>query len=120
MIDFQVAFDKLAQFETADELADFFKYEGVKACVQDPSNCAVAQWMNMQTGEEVRVSPLYIFTSKRPWGSRNETAVINTPNTPAMTNFILNFDTASYPELLDMTDAKTAEYRSFRIAQGSV
>lgn len=44
MIDFQVAYDKLAQFETAEELADFFKYEGITGYKKQAKHCPIANW----------------------------------------------------------------------------
>lgn len=52
MIDFQVAFDKLAQFQTADEIADFLNVEEIKAIPGDANSCAISAWMKRTTEHE--------------------------------------------------------------------
>ena len=50
MIDPQVAFDKLAGFQTSYEIADFFKAENIKGEKASHNKCPIATWMKKTTG----------------------------------------------------------------------
>ena len=101
MIDFGVAYDKLAQFETSDEIAEFLKFEGVKAKVGDTRSCAISVWMKNITGLGIRTN----FSSVR---AVDETQMIGSRNieglerslTVVLRTFVSKFDNGWYPELL--------------------
>lgn len=107
MMDFGMAFDKLAGFETAKELADFFKHEGVKGYKGAEESCPIANWMAAQTGESISVTgdhiARYIPDELDDWISDNyETFVGEYYRSPteAMMNFIIEFDGGDFPELV--------------------
>lgn len=96
MIDFVVARDKLAGFETADEIAQFLLDQGVKGTLGSATNCAISMWMKEVTGDpSIRTTQACIACSL---GLQN--IVIET-NTDAMADFVSKFDEAQYPALLD-------------------
>lgn len=98
MIDFQVAFDKLAQFETADELAEFFRYEGIKAIPWDSNNCAVSAWMKRTIGKESVYSSTYAVSE---YDDNSKECIVNRARTTLpMDDFIEKFDMYFYPELI--------------------
>lgn len=98
MIDFQVAFDKLAQFETADELAEFFQYEGIKAVQGDSNNCAISVWMKRTIEND------HVFTNKFAITEYpeniNDGASNKARTTQPMFDFIMYFDHGLYQELI--------------------
>lgn len=108
MIDFGVAFDKLAQFETANDLADYLKSENVKGYKGDEDRCAIAVWLTDQTGDAVSVSGDYVSRyfdfeddveeNMQLWELLMEDNT-RTP-TPAMMEFISRFDDGDFPELV--------------------
>jgi hypothetical protein len=106
MIDFSVAYDKLAQFQTADELADFFRSEGLKAVPQSGTSCAISQWMTKTTGDLVYTT-YYDINFKPEMASETmmkfgQVEAIES-NTPAMAEFARKFDNGQYPDLVDFT-----------------
>lgn len=102
MIAFEVARDKLLQFETADEIAAFLKSEGVKAMRAMSTSCAIADWMTTTTGEAVYVNHSEMW--RNSWS--NGTIALHAHN-PALGEFIQRFDHGYYPELIkDPDDAR--------------
>lgn len=94
MIDFTVAFDKSAQFETADEMAEYLKDCGIKARTMVTGLCAISVWMTQQTGFH-NITGLEYTTSHGVRG-------VHTINlTDAMKKFVRKFDQLGYPELLE-------------------
>lgn len=94
MIDFGVARDKLAWMETADELADFFRHEGIKATPGCSDSCAIAVWMQNQTGDkDVRVSHADMWVGCYGEGAFAE-------HTKAMKQFTVAFDSGAFPDLI--------------------
>lgn len=96
MIDFQVAFDKLAQFETPGEIAKYLESCGIRACRRDASACAISQWMRNQTGLRIRTNYAEVGVLK-PFSSFDTTE--SESHTPAMSQFARNFDSGDYPDL---------------------
>lgn len=97
MIDFQVAFDKLAQFQTANELAKFFQYEGIKAIPGSTKHCAISVWMRRTIEKElVYTNP---FTVAEYKGTKL-VAVNMAKTTSPMLDFIVAFDRGNYPALV--------------------
>lgn len=106
MIDFHVARDKLLQFETADEIAEFLFEQGVKGTRALSTSCAIANWMTETTGIGVAVNQIEM------WESYNG-AVVNYGglvlhrHSDAISSFVIKFDEGHYPELIaDPDDAK--------------
>lgn len=96
MIDFIVARDKLAGFETPDEIADYLKHEGIKACPGESDRCAIAVWAQKTVGtNDIRVSRFEMW--KGTWGGVNLNIL---GHTPAMELFTERFDCGLYPELV--------------------
>lgn len=98
MIDFQVAFDKLAQFETADELADFLLNEGIKAVPADANSCAISAWMKRTTEGEKIYTNTYSISE---YSDSQEDAIHRASTTQPMIDFIVDFDMCRYPALID-------------------
>lgn len=107
MIDFDVAFDKLAQFEDGLQIANYLKSEGVSGCRGSNENCPIANWMKEQTGELVEVSGDYISRCAEgvdnDWIENNYEVFANEyfrDPTAAIVEFITDFDNGEYPELV--------------------
>lgn len=93
MIDPTVVMDKLRNFETADELAAYFKEEGVKGVRATASSCPIALYFTQHTGKKVTVSSrIKIWESEVQMGE-------SFGHTPATEKFIDLFDEGFYPEL---------------------
>ena len=112
MIDFLVAYDKLASLESADEIANLMLDYGVKAVPSDSQSCAVSVWMTEQTGLAVAtncsvVREVAMLTAEEvewDYTGLGYKDIPDTPNfkahTPAMREFIDKFDTRKYPNLI--------------------
>lgn len=105
MADFNVIIDKLHGFETADELADYFRYCGIKAIPGDARSCAITVFVEDEMGvsgqivtstdcielhEEVVESYGHGYTEVRQM----------IRHTDAMKKFVKAFDKEEYPELI--------------------
>lgn len=97
MIDFGVAFDKLAQFETPDEIADFLQEHGIKGLRSAAESCPISTWIRTQTGEFTRSNRMTVRVfdspddmSFRDWRETSE----------GMKHFMFAFDGGCYPELI--------------------
>lgn len=99
MIDFGVAFDKLASMNTADEIADYFRYEGITGYPTSHVSCPIANWMSQQTGGKVSVADVVVDLLASPENLK----VLET--TGAMLAFIRKFDSLDYPDLLSKEEA---------------
>lgn len=103
MIDFRVAYDKLFQFETVEELADFFHGEGIHAIPGNGQRCAISQWMTQTTGRPVFTSYFHIDLAPKVvdncviYGTQEDTVDI----TPTMCAFARKFDNMEFPDLVD-------------------
>lgn len=96
-IDFDVAYDKLAGLETADEIADLFRGYGIKARPRNSSQCAISKWMAAQTGMKI------VTNNHCTRAVDSKYAVINglqRNNSDPMRNFIRHFDSNGYPDLV--------------------
>lgn len=91
MIDFGVAFDKLASMETADDIANYFRAEGIQGIRVRHDACPIANWMSMQTGR--RISAADVIVDLHDCQLRESA-------TPAMREFMEKFDTDQYPDLV--------------------
>lgn len=92
--------DKLAAFQTAQEIRDFLVDEEIKAHPVQARACAIAMYVSRGSGEQVSVARslgvcLAGFVEDRV-GKLTEVGAC----TPAMREFIANFDNGRYPELM--------------------
>lgn len=94
MIDFQVAYDKLSNFESAQEIREYFNSLGLKGFTCQAMQCPIATFLADQTGEKVVVEPMFIARAV------DGTWVNSFENTAAMTEFIHQFDDWCFPELI--------------------
>lgn len=86
--------EKLAGFETAEQIRDFLVVEGIKATRGSTHRCAIAEYV--YRGSEVPVRVSCVFTSS---ASVFSSATLGT-HTDAMCEFVGNFDQNYYPELV--------------------
>lgn len=98
MIDPQVAFDKLAQFDSANEIAEYLLHLGIKGHRTSSTHCAISQFMSERTGLVVSTgSAVRTFTDTKHWKALEHN--FKAPATDAMKDFIFRFDGGGYPEL---------------------
>lgn len=90
MIDPQVAFDKLAQFETPNELAEYLKTQGFVGRRSQVYSCPIANYMKTLTEFEFAVDTFRIDH----WASRTKFIT-----TTAIRDFVTLFDSGYFPEL---------------------
>jgi hypothetical protein len=100
-MDINVAYDKLTQFESADEIADFFTEYNVKAIPGEAKTCAIAKWIENETGESVYVFHMGIDTADNWKANTDPNKEFQYPLTDAMHSFIKKFDSEHYPQLLE-------------------
>ncbi len=101
MLNLEVAFKTLTQFDYAFEIANFLEEQQVKAITADSSQCAITQWMNKATGlDSISTTQQFIFQAVP--GVEYE---LVGENTPAMQEFVRNFDRGIYPSLISIEDA---------------
>lgn len=97
MADFSVVMDKLQSFETADDIAEFFRGYGIKAHPMVARACAISQFVMEETGEE-RVSTTHtnvvVFQGY-------DGGPITGDNTAAMADFITKYDKGVYEDLIN-------------------
>lgn len=97
MIDPEVAYDKLKNFETADQLRQYFQDENVKGSLRSAGTCPIASWMKQTTGRStVTVGSAIRFYAT----TRASECDIEFPHTDTTENFITRFDNIEYPELV--------------------
>lgn len=94
-IDIGVARDKLAGFQSADELAGFLMDEGIKGRRQMSNSCAIAVWMKKTTGVSVGVSMTEL------WEDHYTPRVQPIKHNEVLKDFVVKFDNHQYPELED-------------------
>jgi hypothetical protein len=87
----QPYFDKIADMNTADEIAEFFEREEVKAVKGKSRTCAIAQYLHDRSGQDVRAYHIHTFVA-------GEAVVFR--NTRTMSDFITLFDRGAYPNLV--------------------
>lgn len=91
-------FNKVAAFETADEIRDFLVIEGVKAHRETSTSCALALYMRRSEltvhvfGDTTNV----MVIGCDAWGNPDW---VKQENTTAMEQFVHRFDNGQYPEL---------------------
>lgn len=96
-IDPQVAWDKLSNFQTADELRDYFVSEQIFGVRARARACPIATWMMEQTGKPTAVAKsIWVGMSQNV---NNYLGEIEFEHTEATRDFIEAFDHEKYPEL---------------------
>jgi hypothetical protein len=99
MADVGVVMEKLHSFETADDIAGYFMDYGIKAEPQKARSCAISQFVEIETGYSVCTGSNKLFVDLE------ENAVLRGlgdyyKHTPAMAEFVQNYDKGMYPELI--------------------
>ena len=99
MADLNVVVDKLQSFETADDLADFFRGYGIVAQPRNARACAISKFVVEETGLSgvtTNMSSICIYKDEE------ETQMVNqVPHTDAMEDFVDRYDKGYYPELVE-------------------
>lgn len=88
--------NKIAAFETAQEIREFLAGEGVKADFEGSTSCALAVYLSRESGCNVSVG---LDTMSTFSGCFKDYLRLGA-NTHAMFNFVCNFDRGMYPELV--------------------
>lgn len=103
MIDFTVAYDKLASFETAEEVRSYLASEGVKGNPSTPYDCPLSTWARETTGKPAVTCGLSTQDGGTisTWTLGENRDSISFPLTKAMNEFACNFDAGQYPELVN-------------------
>lgn len=99
MIDFDVAFDKLAGFDDPDELAVFLRDQEAVGLPQVADACPMARWLQRETGLPAAVT--VFMTCPDPYGSAGRRI-----HSPGMRRFVIGFDSGWYPFLIDPAPRK--------------
>lgn len=107
MIDPGVAWDKLSNFETAEEIREYFQDAGIRAIRTDHRSCAIAQWLIGTTGiQDVSVAGVvqigYMEGTKITASGHTMACVVpeyEFRHTNATLTFMEKFDEGAYPEL---------------------
>lgn len=99
MVDLTVACDKLLGFETVEDVAGYFKHEGVQGLRGGSDSCVVAQWLQAQTGEDYNVSCLGVWNN-----AVQAEDIVEFPRDSALSEFIRQFDRGAFPALTSGAD----------------
>lgn len=91
--------EKLAGFETSDQIRDFLVQEGVKANRMSGNSCAIAQYVRQGSGVE-RITTGYGSTFAWIESGDGMSPKLIDMHTHAMTAFVHRFDKGLYPELV--------------------
>lgn len=94
MIEPVVAFEKISQFQTADELANFLIGEGVQGRIEAANSCVIAVYLKKTTGYTTYVDALDV-------GFYLDSGLVEQIDcTEVMGEFIKRFDDGEYPSLI--------------------
>jgi hypothetical protein len=99
MIDPQVAYDKIAQFKTKDEIAELLNQYGVKGYIKNAGHCAISKYMAQTTGHTAWSTTCMIRQLENE--SLRAKSVRQFPLTNTIDEFISAFDRGEYPNLVD-------------------
>lgn len=119
MADLSVVMDKLQGFETAEDLADFFRGYGIKAQPRNARMCAISQFVVEETGLEGIVTNTECVTHYMEDDGNEDydyeyQAIYSSPHTQAMEEFVKNYDRGYYPDLVtpgcEVSDYTTEDY----------
>lgn len=98
MADLSVVMDKLHGFETADDLAEFFRGYGIKAKPRNSMSCAISQFVKEETGlSDVETGMKSVTIYKNHSGEIVDCIV----NTIAMRDFVDSYDRGGYSDLVE-------------------
>lgn len=93
------ALKRLNDLPTADAIADELVSMGVQGRRSSPTSCAIAVYLRMSTGEELRVG-LDLGNSTQTVTTRLDRDFYPEPHTaPQVAEFIMAFDAGKYPKL---------------------
>lgn len=114
MIDPGVCFDKLAGFQTADEIADYFKGEGIQGQMQIETRCPIATYFYRHTDSLfVSVGTIIELHTAHPSYDHAQSQWL-AECTEAMNDFIQVFDEGEYPELISCIEDESCGCPSCR------
>lgn len=99
MADFSVIVGKLHDFETAEDLAEYFRYCEIKAKPRSARECAISKFVESETGEVGKIVTNNSNVSVRAEGGLGFSECIE--HTKAMTDFVRRYDLGFYPELVE-------------------
>lgn len=104
MLDLDVLYDKLEQFETAEEIAAFLIDQQVQAVPRNGKQCAFAAWVQQVTEMELMIhvssKKTAIYRDTPGCARTNEDIIWQREHTTAMERFIYQFDEGVYPKLI--------------------
>lgn len=92
--------EKIAMFQTAQEIRGFLASEGIQARMGCPHSCAIAEYVHKASGVEVSVGKAVFVGHVPVYENVVDGDDLILRNSGAMEDFILNFDTGLYPELV--------------------
>lgn len=98
MADLSVVMDKLHGFETADDLAEFFRGYGIKAIPMSSSSCAVSKFVVEETGLFNILTDSISVTHYRDFVL--EEICNKIPHTDVIKEFVGLYDRGCYPDLV--------------------
>ena len=98
MVEFAVVMDKLSSFDTADDLADFFRGYGIKAQPRNARACAISQFVTEETGLKgivTNTTAVTVYTDEM-----EQYCSFHQNHTEAMMDFVERYDMGYYPDLI--------------------
>jgi hypothetical protein len=96
MADIDVVMDKLHNFESADDLAEYFEDYGIIARPRHTRSCAIAQFVSIETGR-----PIVVAGHALRIEDENGALIEYIRHTEAMAQFVQNYDYGRYPNLIE-------------------
>lgn len=98
MTDLSVVIEKLHGFETADDLADFFRSYGIVAQPRDARSCAVSRFVASETGlvPTTNMSAITFYEDES-----EEFNTLSYSHTDAIRMFVDQYDRGAYPDLIE-------------------
>lgn len=106
MIDPVVAWDKLSNFETAQEIREYFQRENIQALRSEATFCPIARWLKSTTGEtdvcvssHIEMGEMQIQMDNSRYPLPKIAHEYTFQHTLATSTFMDNFDRGFYPEL---------------------
>lgn len=109
MADISVVVEKLHGFETADDIAEYFREYGIQAFPQEARSCAISQFVEMETGaagniitttREISLQETVVENLEDGEEYTYEQDVWSMTHSHAMVEFVRNFDSGRYPFLV--------------------
>lgn len=107
MIDIGVAWDKLSNFETAQEIREYFSDEGITGERGEAANCPISNWLRTTTeaplvtvSENVKVWTEDPAVFNISLNRVKKIPIIKLEHTYATKMFMDEFDRKQYPELI--------------------